>query len=370
MACPDDDELAALIDGTLEASRRSAIMKHVERCVACGELVSSALGGSQDRSVIVPGSTVGRYRVTRLLGAGGMGIVYEAVDPELDRRVAIKVLRPDAGTEPVERLRSRLLREARSLARLAHPNVITVHDVGEHEGAVFVAMEHVTGGTLRAWLLAAPRAVDDVLDLFVQAGRGLSAAHVTGIVHRDFKPDNVLVGEDGRVRVADFGLARSDAAADDVADGDANPPPAETLTRTGALAGTPRYMAPEQRAGEPATTLSDQYAFCIALGEALSGTEDSDRKRTGRSRAVPSWLRALVARGLSATPSERWPSMAQLVSAIEHARLSRRRRPWRRSSPPRARRGRCSSPTGRAVRRATEARSRSAARGTTARGPG
>ena len=154
-----------------------------------------------------PGERMGRHVVMERLGGGGMGVVYSAYDPKLDRRVALKLLRPDAtGSAEAQR---QLLREAQTLARLAHPNVVNVHDVGEHEGRVFVEMELVAGATLAEWLGAEAREWRQILDVFVQAGRGLAAAHAVGIVHRDFKPDNVLVGRDGSVRVTDFGLARA-----------------------------------------------------------------------------------------------------------------------------------------------------------------
>ncbi|MCA9694629.1 MAG: serine/threonine protein kinase, partial [Myxococcales bacterium] len=220
-----------------------------------------------------------------------MGVVYRAHDPQLDREVAVKLLRPDGPQgEDVSRARSRLYREARAMARLAHPNVIHVYDFGAHEGQVFVAMELVDGVNLARWLERQPRSPRDpraILSVFLAAGEGLVAAHDAGLVHRDFKPENVLVGDDGRVRVLDFGLARapggevgeggrarsSDAPARDaspaVDDGETlasgSLTPEASLTRTGALVGTPRYMAREQILGRPADARTDQFSFCVAL---------------------------------------------------------------------------------------------------------
>src|SRR5688572_537499 len=172
--------------------------------------------------------TIGRYEIVRRVGGGATGIVYEAVDPKLERRVAIKLLRPGAAVSP-ERAAQLLAREAKTLARLSHPNVVPIYDVGTHEDQVFIALELVVGSTLRQWLAAQHRSEAEVLDAFVQAGRGLAAAHAAGLVHRDFKPENVLVGEDGRVRVSDFGIARrldldaEDPAAETEASGDGSP---------------------------------------------------------------------------------------------------------------------------------------------------
>src|SRR5690349_17448959 len=188
-----------------------------------------------------PGDTVGRFVVLQRLGEGGMGVVYTAYDPELDRKVAIKLLKS------AEEGHARLLREAQAMARLQHPNVIAVHDVGTLPGnRVFVAMELVAGATLRGWLKAAPRAWREVIAIMRQAGVGLAAAHDAGLVHRDFKPDNVLVGDDGRVRVMDFGLARLGAADPELSSGSHDTGPLSTpLTMAGTVVGTPAYMAPE-----------------------------------------------------------------------------------------------------------------------------
>jgi serine/threonine protein kinase len=212
--------------------------------------------------------TIGRYEVLRRIGRGGMGVVYAAVDRELERNVAIKLLlagRP-AGRE-------RMLREARALARLAHPNVVTVHEVGTHDNQVYVAMEFIEGPTLRQWL-EQPHSRAELFDVFMQAARGLHAAHCAGLVHRDFKPDNVIVGNDGRVRVLDFGLAKAAEHEELAPESDSASPPDSmnaALTRTGQLLGTPAYMSPEQILGREVDARTDIFAVCVALFEALAG---------------------------------------------------------------------------------------------------
>ncbi|MEO7731392.1 MAG: serine/threonine-protein kinase, partial [Kofleriaceae bacterium] len=225
------------------------------------------------------GQTIGRYLVLGVLGRGGMGIVYEAYDPVLDRRIAVKRLREITDDE-VSAGRARMQREAQAIARLSHPNVITVHDVSEHGGAMYIAMELVQGQTLREWQLG--RGWRELVAAYGAAGRGLGAAHAAGMIHRDFKPENVLVGRDGRVRVTDFGLARlaRDAPAtptvalvehlavsSGVATGRSGL--SGNLTAAGAVIGTPSYMAPEQIDGEQVDERSDQYAWCIAMWEAI-----------------------------------------------------------------------------------------------------
>ncbi|MCB9749087.1 MAG: serine/threonine protein kinase [Myxococcales bacterium] len=205
-----------------------------------------------------PTPTIGRFRVVDRLGAGGMGVVYLAHDPELDRRVAIKVLRERGGGREAA---SRLQREAQAIARVAHPNVVAVHETGVHEGAVFVVMEHVEGRSLRTWLEEHARTPAEILDVFAGAGAGLAAAHAVGLVHRDFKPENVIVGADGRPRVLDFGLARSVLAEQLVTLPTEGAGPLDELTRTGAVLGTPSYMSPEQFLGGRLSPASDQFSF-------------------------------------------------------------------------------------------------------------
>lgn len=291
--------------------------------------------------------TIGRFTVDRELGSGGMGVVYAARDDELKRAVAIKLLRGAAGNSDIAR--ARLKREARAMAQLSHPNVAQVHEVGEHEGEVFIAMELVDGTTLRHWQSDDAEDWRQILAMYVQAGRGLAAAHEQGIVHRDFKPDNVLVGADGRARVVDFGLAHAQSPDDrqgdpgdhgDHGDPDGTPAPGDSesdvlsdpITRSDAFLGTVAYMSPEQFAGEPTHSRSDQFSFCIALYEALHGVRPFagddvvavaenvlagaiDRPPAGVK--LPVWLRRALLRGLAVTPDERFPSMDALLAVLD-----------------------------------------------------
>jgi hypothetical protein len=289
------------------------------------------------------GATLGRYRLERELGAGGMGVVHAAFDPDLERRIALKVLR---GATATTQARDRLLREARAMARLSHPNVVTVHEVGTAGGRDFVAMELIHGETLADWLRAARRTPAAILDAFLAAGRGLAAAHAAGIVHRDFKPQNVLRSRDGRIVVTDFGLAREAHGAlpqaldatlplgPDVT-GSSSPTPLAGLTVTGSLLGTPAYMAPEQWSGGAVTPATDQFAFCVALWEALAGRRpypgpalDDLRAQVARGPAaldasgIPRRVRGLLRRGLDPDPARRWPSMDALLTRL--VRVQRR----------------------------------------------
>ena len=302
--------------------------------------LDAAVGTSLDEAAAP--QQIGRFAVLRKLGAGGMGVVYSAYDEELDRRVAVKLLR--GATDGESEGPTRLVREAQAMARLSHPNVVTVHEVGTFEGQVFVAMEFVAGADLRKWLEAEPRHWGQTVSCFVQAGWGLAAAHEAGLVHRDFKPDNVLVGDDLRVRVADFGLAHSHGALEPAKpqpSPDAESEPPAILTETGAVLGTPGYMAPEQLQGLATDERADQFSFCVALYEGLYGERPFSGKtvaalaieiEAGTVRAsppgseVPPWLRAAVLRGLSADPSERWSSMHALLATLANDPVARRRR--------------------------------------------
>jgi eukaryotic-like serine/threonine-protein kinase len=298
------------------------------------------------------GERLGRYTLLEVLGEGGMGVVYLAYDADLDRRVALKLLR--SSNDADENGRERLLREARALARLAHPNVVPVFDVGEARSHTFVTMEYVEGATLTEWLRLRPRSLAQILATFCEAGRGLIAAHAIGIVHRDFKPDNVFIGKDasdpnaaGRVRVGDFGLARASEVAVPTAPESGEPIDASTvdvrLTRAGVVLGTPAYMAPEQHLGQPITPASDQYAFCLALWEAVYGMRpfvaESARRlldlKLAREVAampeharVPAWLRQALLRGLEPVADKRWPTLAELVSLLEQRRRRAKRALW------------------------------------------
>ena len=322
------------------------------------------------------GRTVGRYVVLYELGSGGMGVVYAAYDPELDRKIALKLLHVDTAST---RGRQRLMREAKAIAKLSHTNVVTVHDVGTFEGRVFVAMEYIDGVTLRQWLRERPRSWSDALEVLCAAGAGLAAAHAADLVHRDFKPDNVLVDRAGRVVVLDFGLARrapshSDELASDSqgtrradaarAKVSSRAPDHRTdsaavekrlhhlashsgdldveLTRTGALLGTPAYMAPEQHLGNPVDARSDQFSFCVVLWESLYGlrpfrgesaTTTAVNVVKGllqeppKGSGVPGWLRRVVGRGLSLDAADRFPNMHALIGELrrDSARRVRRR---------------------------------------------
>ena len=249
-----------------------------------------------------------------------MGVVYDAYDEQLQRPVALKQLRPrrsqrrrGARAPPTQTWIS----EARALARLHHPNVVTLYEVVPHAGAHFLALERVDGVTLRSWLRARPRTAEHILDVFLAAAHGLEAAHAAGIVHRDFKPDNVLVGRDGRVRVADFGLAMPISLREPVA-----------------AAGTPRYVAPEQARGEPPDARGDQYSFAVALLEGLSGATTA-AALTSRNEVIPLGLADLprplwtvISRALAVAPGDRYPDLTALIGALQRAR--RRRQAQRR----------------------------------------
>jgi serine/threonine protein kinase/tetratricopeptide (TPR) repeat protein len=338
--------------------------------------------------VLERGQTIDRFVVLGLVGRGGMGAVYAAYDPELDRKVAIKLLRARGGTEDGK---ARLLREAQATAKLQHPNVVVVYDVGTFGDSVFIAMEFVEGRTMNGWLHAGQRSRREILDVYLAAGRGLAAAHGAGLVHRDFKPDNVMVTEDGQVRVMDFGLARqvgdeseatraskaslpavgtsprptaaeravvAEALSDsydpeetrNLRAGSAPPRDLTTssgkylsikLTQTGAMLGTPAYMAPEQFSMRGTDARTDQFSFCVALYEALYGARPfagdtflalMTSVTTGAVGAapagakVPGWLRKILLRGLATDPERRYPAMAELLRALETDPTVRTRR--------------------------------------------
>ena len=318
---------------------------------ATEEGATPVLGAGSRRSVpaaaLRRGDGVGRYVILDWVGQGGMGVVYAGYDPELDRRVAIKLVRPDrdASDGPAG-----LLREARAMARVRHPGVIAIHDIGVVDEQVFLAMEFIDGGTLAAWLRAAPRRWSEVLAMFVQAGRGLAQAHRVGVLHRDFKPDNVLVARDGRAVVTDFGIAGllrpgAGAAGELEVTGSGAPSTWRSPGSGGeaddprALPGTPPYMAPEQLAGGAADERSEQFSFCVALFEGLHGVRPFAGASpealaaaivagpTAPTRPVPAWLERVVQRGLSREPAQRWPGMPALLAALERGG-PRRRWPW------------------------------------------
>jgi tetratricopeptide (TPR) repeat protein/tRNA A-37 threonylcarbamoyl transferase component Bud32 len=282
----------------------------------------------------------GRYVLVEEVGRGGLGVVVRAYDPKLRREVALKSIRTD---RMGPRAQARLVREAQAMAQLSHPNVAAVYDVGLEEDTMVLAMEFVAGKTLREWFAERARSWSDVLEVVTAAGRGLAAAHAAGLVHRDFKPDNAIVGDDGRVRVVDFGLARAIESSEERG---APPEPAgdgeldDALTWPGALTGTPAYMAPEQFMNEPTDARTDQFALCVTLWEGLFGerpfagatiAELAASVLVGELRPippqarVPAWLRKIVRRGLSRDPAARWPTTTALLDAIDRSRGRARR---------------------------------------------
>jgi len=282
---------------------------------------------------------LGRFDMLDVLGQGGMGVVIAAYDPQLDRKVAIKVLRTRglAGRRR-EKETARLQREARAMAQLSHPHVVTVYEAGVIDDRVYIAMEYVAGQTLRSWLDDKPRSVPEILDAYIKAGRGLAAGHHAGLVHRDFKPDNVLVGFDGRVRVIDFGLARptrvhdTPSPIDDSEEIETEMASIHTrLTTVGTLFGTPIYMAPEQHQKLELDARADQFSFCVALYEALWGTlpfqgssyaELATTVTEGKPRTppprpdIPQRVVDAILRGLQTEPDRRFPSMDDLLDAL------------------------------------------------------
>jgi serine/threonine protein kinase len=326
--CLSDDEILALVTGGGEADF-ARFDEHLDSCPSCFDLVSIA---AQNLSTAPPsrgpdeppaarpprtqltlarGHVVGdRYEILGILGVGGMSVVYLARDPVLDRHVALKILRRDQLSLDAG-IRLRLIREARTVSRLSHPNVVVVFDVGNLEHEVFIVLEHIDGQTAREHLAARPWSLREIMDVYLGASRGLIAAHAAGIIHRDFKPDNVLVGKDGRVRVTDFGLAHilshnSDAPRE---------PAGDASVLTGFLIGTPAYMAPEQQRGLAADARSDQYSFCVALFEALHGVRPVPGQRAAAG-AIPAGLHAALLRGLQPAPEDRFPAMQALADAL------------------------------------------------------
>jgi predicted Ser/Thr protein kinase len=302
VSCPSADALTAFVAGALEETAAVIVEAHIDTCEACRAALSAAVRGA------TPEPRFGRYRIDTVLGAGGMGLVYRAYDPQLDRAVAIKVVRR---VDADDAERARLVREARSLARLSHPHVCHVYDVGEHDGEVWVAMELVDGVDLRQWALG--RAPAEIEAALVDAARGLAAAHAAGLVHRDVKPQNVLVTRAGRAVVTDFGLARAD----------------DRSTTTGAVAtisGTPAYLAPEQLTAAPIDARVDQFAWAVTAWELLCGerpfpVEPAARLAAIRAgmtapRGVRAGLGATLTRALRAAPRERFGSMEEVIAAM------------------------------------------------------
>ncbi len=350
--CPTDDTLGALVQRVLAPDEAERVTSHLDACESCQQIVIAAVRGAAitPTTALAVGTPslppvlrgaparvgaprrIGRYEVRGLLGAGGMGQVYDAYDAELDRAIALKVLRPELSGVA---LAERLLRESRIMAKVVHPAVITVHDVGRDGDAVFIAMERIRGGTLAAHVASERPGWREIVALYERAGQGLAAAHAAGVVHRDFKPDNVLV-EPGRVVVTDFGIARATAA-----DDDAGQPASRAdvqITAPGAAIGTPAYMAPEQLAGERVDARADVFAFAVSLWEALFGARPfagntvaeiraamRTAPRAPRGGGVPRRLVRALERGLAIDPAARWPDMTAFTLELAAVRTRRRR---------------------------------------------
>ncbi|MBK9752030.1 MAG: serine/threonine protein kinase [Nannocystis sp.] len=359
-AITNDTALAVTAASITNAAALAATAASITNDVA---LAATAAGGAgqatpstaQPSTDLGRGALLGRYVVLSKLGAGGMGVVYAGYDPELDRKVALKLLHPRlADDDPfvAREARARLAREAQALAKLNHPHIVAIHDVGEHERAVWLAMEYVEGETLSEWISRGRRTWRELLDVMTPAARGLSAAHEAGLVHRDIKPDNIMVGADGRVRVMDLGLARalddapaapivvvSTAACDLAA-------LAAHVTRVGAVMGTPAYMSPEQFRGDAVDARTDVFSFCVTLWEALMGEPPfagdtlvdlrasvlagavRPVPRDPHARRVPGWLRRVCLQGLATRPERRFPSMQALLAALSRSRTQARARKW------------------------------------------
>jgi len=348
----DDNAASEFVSGGMPPSAVTKVEGHLAGCRECRQLVAAlAMDAANDsNAATVPheklspsqvaqrptrtltvGDRVGRYLVLSALGAGGMGVVFSAYDPQLDRKVALKLLRAGI-TYNTKDARARLRREAQAIAQLSHPNVVAVYDVGTtEEDDLYIAMEFVEGDTLTTWLKQYPRTWREIVDVFLQAARGLMAAHSVGLLHRDFKPDNVLVGHDGRVRVTDFGLARSVITPEE---GLKHRPEVGALnvdlTATGTVLGTPRYMPPEQLTGPDIDARADQFSFCVALYEALYGTHplpgatsvsmlEQNEKAVPPpdGSKIPAYVGRCVMRGLERERSKRYPGMATLVGDLQ-----------------------------------------------------
>jgi tetratricopeptide (TPR) repeat protein len=348
--CLDDTTLAAHVDATCDEATRARVEAHLDHCQDCRELVAEfaqtfltkstdVRSFDGDLRMLEPGAKLGRYVIVSSVGSGAMGIVYAAQDTELGRKVALKLLRSERASALAIATEARILDEARTMAKLTHPSVIAIHDVEVVDGLPFAVMELVEGPTLRLWCKHEPRGTREILRVFLEAARGLAAAHRLGIVHRDFKPDNVLIGADGRARITDFGLAtvtEPDRVSAEVDGSDLETP---LWTRTGVLVGTPAYMAPEQLDGALGDARSDQFAFAVALFEALTGERPfsansvkellariREGKRSAKETQIPGWIRRALDRALAVRPEDRFSSMETLVGLLE--RDPRRRLQW------------------------------------------
>lgn len=333
--CLSDEQVCALVAGEIDAPQQAQLTDHLDGCEACRTLVVEASrtfsGGEETEAE-------DRYEVIAELGRGGMGVVYRAHDRVLQRDVALKLIRRELAYDAATR--KRLIRESKVMARLRHPNVAQVYDVGAIDGQLYLAMELVEGTTLRRWL-SQERTTQEILACFAGAGTGLAAAHAEGLVHRDFKPDNVLVDATGRPQVTDFGLARAADRVEEHLDAEPGGDQAavDDVTNTSRLAGTPMYMAPEQLDGRPIDPRADIFTFCVSLWEALHGerpfpqTSLGERRRAiaagpGRApggRRVSRRIRRALLAGLADDPAHRPASMHALLVELAPRK---RRWPW------------------------------------------
>jgi tetratricopeptide (TPR) repeat protein len=370
MAHVEPRQWVALTERRLPPDEESRVRAHAADCDTCRaqlavavqkresvsdaptrELSSSELERAKEigkEPVLERGTTLGRFVVLDVLGVGGMGAVYSAYDPQLERKVAVKLLSAAGGPDATGPAQARMLREAQAMARLSHPNVVNVFEVGEHQGGIFIAMEYVPGKTLKDWLREKPRGWREVVSVFLQAGRGLAAAHAAHLVHRDFKPANVLIGEDGRARVTDFGVARADTALEPAPAAPSAPVEgtpsslSDPITQHDTVVGTVGYMSPEQALAMVPDARSDQFSFCVSLWEALYDARPFtgatavevtkalvDAPLPPKPKAtVPSWLHAALVRGLARQPNDRFPTMEALLAALDRRPLD-----WSRAAP-------------------------------------
>jgi tRNA A-37 threonylcarbamoyl transferase component Bud32/tetratricopeptide (TPR) repeat protein len=359
--CPDENALNAFVEHLLPRETRAVVAAHLDGCRECLEIVSVLAASSPvttgetaandadaegdaagEGPRVAAGSRMGRYTIVAMIGQGGMGNVYLAHDPQLDRRVALKLLRRERLSPGMRR---RMANEARLMARLVHPSIVTVFEAGDEDGQMYIAMELVEGETLASWLAREVRLREEILGVFLVAGRALAVSHAAGVVHRDFKPDNVLLGAGGRVAVSDFGIAADTdhvegagaSGGEVIADSRGQTTTRRRLTGEGDWLGTPAYMSPEQYLGEKVGPASDQFSFAVAVYEALHrehpfvGATFAERRESVLSgkrrvlspaarRRVPAALRRVLDRALARRAEDRYPSMTALLDALEARR--------------------------------------------------
>ena len=332
MSCPRDAEIAAFLEGKLSEKAITEFEEHIDGCQDCQTLVthaSRALGNRRDDDKMEPGQRVGRYTLLGKVGRGNMGIVYGAYDPTLDRRVALKSI---LDLEDRKTAETRLRHEAQALAKLSHPNVVQIYEVLEDSGRTFLTMEYVAGATFSDWLGHRPRSPDEIIQLLCAAGSGLNAAHQTGLVHRDFKPDNILVDDKDRPRVSDFGLARLIPALATATSAPMSQSQAWQSRDNKVIAGTPAYMAPELFDGHEATAKSDQFAFAVVAYEALTGVHPFPAKSLKTLQAklegdpalppakakakIPTHILVALRRAMAKEPEERFVDLNELLETL------------------------------------------------------